>query len=127
MKRKPVVGETLFDLNVGNAARWREQKLTPVKVTAVGRKYFKCKPEGASDYLEKEYHIDTWRQKTEYSANHQLYETEQEYIDDRDTNQIAFELRTLFSSCGKCKIPVATLRQIKALIQESSETTEPTL
>ena len=43
MKTKPVVGQVLYSLNVGNAARNCGQVLTPVTVVSVGRKYFKVK------------------------------------------------------------------------------------
>lgn len=44
MKRKPQIGETLYGLNIGNASRRGvEQKLTPMVVTAVGRKFFNLK------------------------------------------------------------------------------------
>lgn len=41
-KPTPQVGQTLYSLNIGNAARNCEQKLKPVIVRKVGRKYFEC-------------------------------------------------------------------------------------
>ncbi len=54
--RKPTVGETLYSLNIGNATRGKVQKLTPVKVLKVGRKYFttgvECGPEWKKELKE---------------------------------------------------------------------------
>lgn len=41
-REKPKVGDVLYSLSIGNASRFTEQKLTQVKVTKVGRKYFHC-------------------------------------------------------------------------------------
>lgn len=77
MKTKPVIGQTIFSLNVGNAARYgRTKGLTPYVVASVGRKYFTF--EGRHDLR---FYIDTWREKTDYSSSHQLYESAQDYID----------------------------------------------
>lgn len=121
MKRKPILGETLFELNVRNAARYRDQKLTPVTVTSVGRKYFKCSPHGG--YRETSYHIESWHQKTEYSRDCQLYETEQEWADEKETNQIHSELRAEFNHYGRCSIPLETLRAIKSLLATTDQIT----
>ena len=122
MKRKPVIGETLYDLNVGNAARDREQKLTPVTVVSVGRKYFKCRPVGGDEWYDTEYHIETWSEKTEYCKNHKLYETEQEWFDERESRSIFNHICQVFNAYGKCVIPLDSLRRIKAILEESSET-----
>lgn len=86
MKRKPIVGETLYSLNVGNAtSRYQPQKLTPMVVSTVGKKYFVLKsPHGK----ETQFHIDTWKQKTEYSVDHKLYEKEQEWLDETEKRDI---------------------------------------
>lgn len=128
MKRKPVVGETLYRLNIGNAAHRCEQKLVQVVVTSVGRKYFKCAPTDPDrSWEELEFHIEDWIEKvSRYSADYCLYKTEQEWLDEKEQRAIASFLREEFSAYGRCNLSLQTLRQIKALIQESSETTEPT-
>lgn len=67
MKRKPIVGETLFSLNVGNDARHGvPQILTPMVVKSVGKKYFKLsRPE--SNWTV-EFYLEDWSQKTEFCA-----------------------------------------------------------
>lgn len=59
-RKKPEVGQVVYSLNVGNAARNREQVLTPLKVTKVGRKYFTALEDGYPDHLSVQFHIDSW-------------------------------------------------------------------
>lgn len=118
MKRKPVVGEKLFSLNIGNATRNREQTLTPVLVSKVGRKYFSVKKEGYN--WETEYHLDTWQQKTDYSPDSQLYESEQEYLDMKQKSEILKQLRSIFDYSGSAHLlSLETLRKIKMSIYEN--------
>lgn len=114
---KPKVGDRLFDLNVGNAARRGcPQVLTPVEIIRVGRKYFTCAPIEGICRPETSYHVDSWREHTDYSASHQLFKTEQEYLDKRDAAQIAMFIRETFSGYGQTKIPVEKLREIKRIL-----------
>lgn len=113
---KPTVGQKLFCLNVGNAARNVPQVLTPVIVTSVGRKYFTTKTE--EKYPRNiDYHLDTWQEKTQFSKNSHLYLTEQEWLDETETQNICDEISHSFhyGKNGK-NLPLATLRQIKQLI-----------
>lgn len=88
MKRQtPKVGDTLFSLNIGNAARNRVQRLTPVVVKKVGRMYFYAGKEGlkASD---RKYSIDDWSQVSEYMADSKLYATAKEWLNEDEANRI---------------------------------------
>ena len=117
MKRKPILGETLYDLNVGNAARrGRAQILTPVVVKTVGRKYFTCAPAEGQYRPETTYALEDWKQKTEYCRDHQLYETAQEWEDEKEAGEIHAKLRAEFNHYGKCSVPLETLRAIKSLL-----------
>lgn len=115
MKRKPVLGEIIYDLNIGNAARNRESKLTPVIVCNIGRKYFKCSPEDWPENLVM-YNIEDWSEKSEYAPNHKLYETRKEYDEENETRFIAERMRTIFSKWGKCEIPLEKLRAINEIL-----------
>lgn len=118
-KRTPVLGETLYSLNIGNAA-WGKtpQVLTPVTVTKVGRKYFKCKPEGKY-WSEVEYHLEDWSEHSNYSPNSKLYETQQEWEDEKESNFLSQEISKNFSYIGVArKIPLEKLRAIKAILDE---------
>lgn len=117
MKTTPVVGQTLYDLNVGNAARRSPQVLTPVVVASVGRKYFKAGPVGCSEYQLIQFNLEDWSEVSNYSANHNLYQSEQEYADEKEASEICDQLRTLFMRGHNHKnIPMESLRKIKALL-----------
>lgn len=87
--KKPELGQILYSLNIGNAARHREQKLTPVEVVKVGRKYFSCRPLGSNDkWAETQYHLKNWQEKTEYLANSCLYESQKEFEEANEATKI---------------------------------------
>jgi hypothetical protein len=109
MKRKPVVGETIYALNVGDNARYKDQVLRPVTVTQVGRKYFSCDNNA-------QFGIDNWRQKSDYSAVWELYESEQDYADHLESIEIRDELRDIFGGYRKCNANLDQLREIKRIL-----------
>lgn len=115
-QRKPITGETLFDLNIGNAAHGCEQKLTPVIVTKIGRKYFTCAPTEGQYRPETTYLIEDWRQNTEYCRDHKLYETAQEWNDEKEVGEIHAMLRSEFGHYGRCKLPLEKLRAMKSIL-----------
>lgn len=118
MNRKPIVGERLFSLNVGNAARNAPQVLTPVIVATVGRKYFTTKPEGGN-WSETTYHIDEWTQKTDYIADSCLYETEQQYADEKETSAICAEIGCAFIYGENHKnLTLSELRKISEILNK---------
>lgn len=72
MKRyPPKIGDRLFSLNIGNAARRSKQELTPVIVTNVGRIYFYACREGFYSVVNK-HRINNWQQHSEYLADSKL-------------------------------------------------------
>ena len=120
MKRKPIIGETLFDLNVGNAARrGHAQILTPVKVKAVGLKYFTCAPSEGRYQPETTYYLKDWKEKTECCRDHELYETAQEWEDEKEAAEIREQIRKEFSHYGRCTVPLEKLRAIKSLLAKA--------
>lgn len=114
MKEKPRVGQILYSLNVGNAARFGEQKLRPVEVTKVGRKYFTC----GSGIWGTQYYIDGWAQKTEYSANTRLYATEAEWEKEKEKNNLSGKMREFFNRDGERKLSLEQLRAIDEVIEK---------
>lgn len=117
-KRKPVVGETLYSLNIGNSARRCEQVLTPMKVISVGRKYFKLLKEGDHISRAAEFHIDSWYEHSEYSADHAIYETEQHYLNEKESQNLIVFIRETFSHFTRTNFTLDQLRRIKAIIDE---------
>ena len=119
MKHKPAVGEVLYSLNIGNSARWRPQKLTPVVVIKVGRKYFTVSEEDHKDnlYMHTQYHIDTWREKNDYSADSELYVTKQEWLDKKESSEICARIRDTFEYGRNNKnLHIDYLRKIERII-----------
>jgi len=122
MKEKPKVGQTLYSLNVGNAAIRTEQKLTPVKVIKVGRKYFTCCPEGGSRWQETQYYIDGWHEKYVYSRQSVLYSSPQEWKDEKEAAEIFRFLHHFFSFWfNQDNVSLETLRKIKGLTKTKGD------
>ena len=117
--KKPEVGQTLYSLNVGNAARRRPQILTPVVVTKVGRKYFTCKPEVGNKWQEVQYHLDGWYEKTDCIPDSVLYINPQEWEDVNETNRICNMIGNAFRyGHNKSKLSLQQLRAIEQVIVE---------
>ncbi len=109
---RPVVGQTLYALNVGNNAKHQEQRLTPVEVVSVGRKYFKAIPEAyrKSPHMAIEYHIDDWRQRTDYTAGYRLLASEQDWTDEKEAHALEHDLWELFRGSGARRCSLESLR-----------------
>jgi hypothetical protein len=111
-KRKPIVGETLYSLNIGNAARGCEQVLTPVIVEKVGNKYFSCH----NGYYSRKYNISNWMEYSQYMPNSILYEKEQDWLDKKEAEEIFRKLRELFTSYGKINFTLEQLRKVQEIL-----------
>lgn len=115
--KKPEVGQKLYSLNVGNACRNVEKKLTPVIVTRVGRKYFTCIPKGGSKWKETQYHLNGWHEKSEYSADSILYGNPQEWEDEKESIRICRLIWKCFEYGRNPKnISLAAIRTIYGII-----------
>ncbi len=117
MKPKPTLGQQAFSLNIGINARHVPQVLRPATVSKVGRKYFSVRLDGPSP-MEREYHIENWRERTEYSAGTKLYASEQEYADEKEMTVIWGELRHVFSAYTTSGFDLPRLRKIIAIVRE---------
>jgi len=111
-KPKPEIGQVLYSLNVGNAARYKPQELTPATVTKVGRKYFTT----GEGWQSEQYEIETWKQKTDFIASSQLYSSEQEWEDEKEARSIASYIENHFRHGQGYGAPLASLREIKNII-----------
>ena len=119
-RTKPVVGQTLYSLNVGNAARNCETKLTPVVVTKVGRKYFYTHDESRGDtFGHMTYNVVDWREKTNYSAHSKLYESKQTWLDEREAHKLCRKVHEAFEyGHNRKNLSLETLRAIDKLIKD---------
>lgn len=121
MKPKVTVGMKLFSLNIGNAARHREQVLTPVVVTKVGRKYFTVKNEVGYGF-ESTYNINDWSEKTDYTADSKLYESEQERADEKEIRSLSGKISEAFKYGNNGKnLSLETLRMIASAIDSQTK------
>ena len=118
---RPEVGQTVYSLNVGNAARRAEQELTPYVVSKVGRKYFYAGPEGCSDWALLKYEIETWLETTEYSVTSRLFPSTEEYQRDRRREEILSEIKAFFREFGRCHLSLDQCERIAAIIAEGEQ------
>ena len=125
MKRqKPKVGDILYSLNVGNAARHEEQKLTKKLVVKVGRKYFYvAKPEYAErDNMWTAFWIKNWRQKTDFSETESLYGSKREWEDHRESAAICRKVIDAFEyGRNNWDLSIDQLRKIEAIMEGCEE------
>lgn len=118
MRNKPKVGQKLFSLNIGNASRRSPQVLTPVIVKSVGRKFFVAGVEGCADHSNETYHLDTWHEKTNSTADSCLYETEKEWADEKEAAELCAEIGKAFEyGSNRKNLSLEKLRSIKAILQ----------
>ncbi len=116
---KPYVGQTVYSLNIGNAARNREQVLTEYRVVGVGRKYFTIQRHDSTGNIGKiQFTINDWRQNTNYCEDHCLYTSRQDYEDEKESNDICRQLGDAFKySHNNLKIGLDRLRKIAKILK----------
>jgi len=115
MTDKPKVGQTLYSLNVGNAARNVEKKLTPVIVRKVGRKYFYCSKSGRS-YVRR-YYLSDWREECGgYCADSFLYNSVQEYEDEKKAEAIKKKIQDVFRWDSRVVVHLTALIEIDKIL-----------
>jgi hypothetical protein len=116
MRPKPKVGQTLYSLNVGNAARNTEQILTPVVVKKVGRKYFTVGKD-EFEWSNREYFITDWEENSKYAPTSRLYETEQEWLNEKETKDILRLIKDTFNWGTTKPVSLEKLRAIKKILE----------
>jgi len=122
---KPIVGQIVYSLNVGNAARNCEQKLTEMTVTKVGRKYFTCLRDGWSERAAIQFHLDTWTEKTDYCSSHALYVSPQEWEDAKEATRICKKINDYFEYGRNSQgISLKNLRMIEDILERPEEVNE---
>lgn len=110
----PVVGMKLID----RQSRHRSNsELVEVEVKRVGRKYFWTGELDKGEWSWIKFELDGWREVSEYSSNHSLYESKQEVLDEQESIKLAAEIREAFGGFGRCGYSLETLRKIKELLQ----------
>lgn len=119
----PVVGQVLYSLNIGNACRPNRdnQQLTPVVVTKIGRKYFETTNQDHPTWRGERYALGSWKQDTGgYSATSYLFTTEQEWLDEKEHDDILKQASKMFEWSGAAnQLSLDQLRRIKAILEEN--------
>lgn len=121
--KKPIVGQVLYSLNIGNAARKCEQKLTPMVVTRVGRKRFYCAPQEYPGQRETAFFLDDWSHDNRgYCQDHQLYETEQDWLDSKERGDLTkFISKSFEYGHNPMGVSLENLRAIRAIIEQAGK------
>jgi hypothetical protein len=112
-RENPVVGQILYSLNVGSAARNCPQMLGPVRVISVGRKYFTVLKDGCSDWCKTKYYLEDWREVSDYTPDTRLYVSEKEYDDDKLHNEMASMIMQAFNR--QCNMNTYSLEDLAAI------------
>jgi len=111
---KPVVGQQVYERNT-----WSKQgRIKHVK--SVGRKYFWVgEADAVQEYLWQQYHLDTWRQKTDISPHLFLYESEDAYNQEQQLRQRWMNIQDFFQNTGSNpRISEEQMIQIETWIEQ---------
>jgi len=114
---KPKVGQTVYSLNVGNAARNTKQKLTPVTVCKVGRKYFYAKRYNWPENTAIKYDLLTWGEVTDYFVNNKLFESVEAYEISKERGDLIRKLESVFRHGIADRLLLSQLREIIEVIK----------
>ncbi len=112
--RKPILGETIYSLNVGDRGG-----LTEAKVVKVGRKYFYVNCNG----YETQYRLADWVENSDWAGS-KLYETEQDYLDSKEAYDIVSFIHNhplIRYGHGAFSITIDDLRAIKAILTKGEK------
>ena len=112
--RKPVVGQILWEVYSARLGA----KGYEVKVTKVGKKYFSVAPLDIP-FLTKEYKIENWQEKTEYTSSYHLYETKQDWLDEVEAETLQTRIQAYFNTYNR-KTSLAILRHIDMLLPQGT-------
>ena len=85
-------------------------------VKKVGRKYFKAGQDG-NNWSDREYSIDSWEESSNYFPTSMLYETEQEWLDEKEKAELFVLIRNRFGWGAEKKITLEKLRAIKKILE----------
>lgn len=120
---KPKLGDKLFLVDTENRSRFHREK-RHCEVTKVGRKYFTVSWSDDTWEREAEFVIETFRQKTEYSDDFTLYESEQEWADSVECRKCVDAIRKAFSYGVRKDLTVDQLREVVKILGLSISTEE---
>ena len=110
--KKYKVGDTVHVVECGNLSRRNENpKHYDIGIVKLGRKYFYIDKNYGGKHLAFE--IDGGRQKTEYTPNFRIVDSEQSYLEESEVRKIAGKIKGRFEyGCTKY-----SLSQLKAVAE----------
>jgi hypothetical protein len=120
--RKPKVGEKLWMVKGTNYSLTRGEEVSGEVCTVVssGRKYFKVAVKNSFS-REITFHIDTWRQKTEYSPDYILYKSKQIWEDEVESREYLFQYSNIFQYNSCKKYTLQQLRDVAKILKVTLE------
>ncbi len=115
--KKPKIGQIIYSLPSGNAARRSKIELSPMIVSNVGRKYFKCRK--LNGLIDVQFYLENWHEKTEYSSNYKLYEKIQDYEDEASSIKMVRKIKSQFHEYNDySNMELSKLKRIIEIIEE---------
>ena len=96
-----------------------ELKVSMQPITRVGSKYFYIKPLGLEIKISKE----TLTQEGFSNYKSYCFMTMQEYLDDKEARELGESIAQLYRHYSRPKLSLDQLRRIKAIIDETNQTT----
>lgn len=110
--RKPIVGETLYAVWIGDRRYKHDSR--EVTVAKVGRKYFEVSG------MKCQFFIEDWTEKWEFGGSDwQLWESKELYEEYGELVKLNDTFKSLFGGWGKPKITLDQARRIKEILDES--------
>ena len=117
MKKKTVaVGQTVYSLPIGNAARRGTQELTPHIVTKVGRKYFYYEQYSRDVKISLE---DFCEYTGEYTSSAKVYLSEQEWADEKVATKLLEEVRRKVAMRVTADLSIEQLNRVLGILGEA--------
>lgn len=116
MKEKLVVGNTVFLKPLYNKARYSSDIEKGV-ITKIGRKYFEVSTYDDMSFPIK-FIIETMLQQTDYSPNWKVYLSEQEILDEKESQNLIMSITKYVGLHGEKSLSLDQLRRIYNIINE---------
>ncbi len=119
---KSNIGDTVFLVNCGANVRGTKNPPEYWIIKKVGRKYFTITSgHDSTGWNDKEFHIDDWREKTEFVSNWKLYRSEDEYNDRTETKKWEKRLTNIFYGFKNARITLEQYRAIGEILDISTD------
>lgn len=109
------VGDKVYLNPYGNKAGYGNKEIREYEIKKIGRKYFEVWKDKSEISIIK-FHLDNFRQVTNYTPDWRLYFSKQEILDEQEYNQLLEEVTEVFRHYGKPNLSLEQLRKIKDII-----------